>query len=100
MGTICHVQLFVVSGCVMRRGWGCGPVDIRYGGCSGIAPCTAGYRRIATGWRTLCYCQRDPTHKQCGDDCESLQRHVRTPKKLTPTLTHTCNEADRKTHCF
>src|SRR5215831_4036618 len=87
-----HVDPFVVPRRVMRRGWGCSPVDIRYGGCTGVAPCTAGYGRIAAGRGALRHCQRSATRQQCGHNRESLQGHVRTPKTHAPTLTQRCIE--------
>src|SRR5262249_21508979 len=75
-----HVDPFVVPRRVMRRGWGCSPVDIRYGGCSGVARCAAGYRRFAArSGAVLRHRQRSSTHEE-RDDCETSYRgHIYPP---------------------
>lgn len=85
-----HVDPFVVPRRMMRRGWGCSPVDRRYAGCSGIARSAAGYRRVAARRWALGDRQRSATGEQRDHNRESLQgSHVRTPKNATPTLTLT-----------
>ena len=63
-----HVHASVLSRRVMRRSWGCSPVDRRRRGYSGIARSVTGYWRFAASCRAaLCHCQRSATDEQRDD---------------------------------